>query len=262
MKTAAQIPGGYILLARKLLKNGVMKKPPLYIKLWLWMLLQASFKEHGNLKRGQFFTTIDAMRDAMAYKTGYRISRPTSKQIRVAYDFLTKGKMIDTTKVTHGMLITISNYGYYQNFGNYEGHSEGHDESQSEGTILRKKGNKECNNVDDISILLLRYSEESKQLIKQCFEAISRTRKTGRVSESVLFAQLQKWKKYAAEQVTAGIKTYLSKQCHLDGKNEKYLLGIIRNSTPEIKHTPELKSTGSKMLDDYYQGKRPQQVIQ
>jgi uncharacterized protein YneF (UPF0154 family) len=125
MTPVALIPGGYILVARKLLESGIMEKPPLYAKMWLWMLLQASWKDHGKLKRGQFFTSIDRMRDAFSYRVGYRVVRPSEKEIRSAYDFLTKGGMIGTAKVTHGMIITILNYDYYQNILNYEGHTEG-----------------------------------------------------------------------------------------------------------------------------------------
>jgi hypothetical protein len=138
--TVALIPGGYILLARRLTDSGIMNKPSLFMKMWIWMLLQASFKDHGNLKRGQFFTSIDRMRESFSYKIGYRIIKPSIKEIRAAYDFLTKGTMIGITKVTHGMLITIINYELYQNFLNYEGHAEGHSESSTQGTILRKKG--------------------------------------------------------------------------------------------------------------------------
>lgn len=48
--------------------------------------------------------------------------------------------MVVITKVTHGMVITILNYNHYQDFKNYEGHSEGQTQGHNEGTILRKKG--------------------------------------------------------------------------------------------------------------------------
>ena len=66
------IQGGFILLSRKLLKSGIMEMPPLYLKLWIWMLMQASFKDHGNLKRGQFFTSYKKMQKAMAHKVGWQ----------------------------------------------------------------------------------------------------------------------------------------------------------------------------------------------
>jgi uncharacterized phage protein (TIGR02220 family) len=135
-----KIAGGFILLARKTLGNGIMESPHLHLKLWVWILLQASWKDHGDLKRGQFFTSIDKMRDAMAYRVGNRLERPTKKQIRCAYESLRKGTRIDIAKVTHGMIITVLNYDHYQDWRNYEGHTEGHTEKSIKGTILRKKG--------------------------------------------------------------------------------------------------------------------------
>lgn len=151
MSSKDLIKGGYIIVARKIKKSGIFDKPPLFAKLWVWMLLQASFKDHGDLKRGQFFTTLERMRDAMSHKVGYRLEKPTIKEIRSATKFLTKHHMIGTTKVTHGMVVTILNYDYYQDFQNYEGHNEGHTEGHIEGTISRNKGSKERNTPSETS---------------------------------------------------------------------------------------------------------------
>ena len=224
MIPAAPIQGGYILLARKLLKSGIMEKPQLYIKVWIWMLMQASFKDHGKLKRGQFFTSYRRMCDAMAYKAGYRTVKPTIDEIRGVTKFLTKQLMITTTKATHGMVITILNYDFYQCFQNYESHNEPQDDSHNDPTILRKKGIKK-EKTPDFSALKKRYADP--ELIDSVFRAISSTRKSGRVAESILIAQLQKWERYPVEQVEAGIKIYLDKNCADEGKGEKYLMGII-----------------------------------
>jgi hypothetical protein len=223
-----------------------MEKPPLYLKLWVWMLMQASFKDHGNLKRGQFFTSHERMRNAMAYKVGYRPMKPTVKEIRGVTKFLTKALMIVTTKVTHGMLITILNYNYYQSFQNYEGHNEGQGQGHNEGTILRKKGRKKGITPDFFS-LRERYSDQ--KLIDDVFVAIASTRKSNQVADSVLLAQLQKWERYPVEQVVSGIRIYLDKRCADQGKDEKYLLGIIRNQEVE---TPKQQTTGSPLLDSHY----------
>ena len=63
----------------------------------------------------------------------------TKKQIRTAVHFLSKDHAIGTTKGTHGLLITILNYNFYQTMSNYEGHAERHSEGKPKGTILRKK---------------------------------------------------------------------------------------------------------------------------
>jgi len=244
------IPGGYVLLARQVLESGIMKKPHLYFKLWSWMLIHASHKEHNSLKRGQFFTSIDKMREAMAYKVGYRTVRPSRKEIRGVYDFLTKGHMIGTTKVTGGLLITVLNYDYYQSPANYEGHNEGPHEKSSRGTILTRR-EQEGNNKETPDFFSIRARYENQDLIDQIFSAIASTRKSGKVSESVLLAQLKKWERYPVNQVENGIQTYLNKDYAGQGKDEKYLLGIIRNQKIS---EPSQESTGSPLLDAFYQG--------
>jgi len=134
------IQGGFILLSRKLLKSGIMEKPPLYLKLWIWMLMQASFKDHGNLKRGQFFTSYKKMQKAMAYKVGYRTIKPTKREIEWATKTFTNVNAIVTMKVLHGMVITILNYDYYQDMINYKGFNERYNDCANDVLIKRKKG--------------------------------------------------------------------------------------------------------------------------
>jgi len=150
--------------------------------------------------------------------------RAATKEIRGATKYLAKVGMIVTTKVTHGLVITICNYDYYQNWRNYEGHTDGH----TKGTILRKKGIKKEKNSPDFSTLKSRYTDRA--LLEKTFTAIASTRRTNRVAESVLIAQLQKWEKYPVPQVEAGLKIYLNKDYASQGKKEEYLLGIIRNA--------------------------------
>lgn len=78
----SRIPGGFILVARSTLHCELMDKPPLYAKLWLWMLLRANFKDTDHLRRGQLMTSIDEMRGAMAHKVGFSVKRPTREEVR------------------------------------------------------------------------------------------------------------------------------------------------------------------------------------
>ena len=72
-----KIDGGYILLARQILNSKIMDKPPMFLKLWVWMLERAHHKNgHKGLKRGQFLTSVKEMQDAMTHRVGARIVRP------------------------------------------------------------------------------------------------------------------------------------------------------------------------------------------
>jgi hypothetical protein len=148
MGAEQKISGGFILISRKWFDcYEITNGPPLRSKLWIWMLLKANFKDHGKLKRGQLFTTIEEIRNAMSYRKGYCVTKPTIDEIRSAYEAFTKATMITTTKTTRGMIITILNYNKYQNPENYEAHTEPHNENFTKPTVTphykERKRNKE-----------------------------------------------------------------------------------------------------------------------
>ncbi len=115
---------GFILLARKLLDSDVFTGPPLRVKLFIWLLLKANWKDRQKLKRGQLICTIAEMQKAMAWKVGFRTVTPTKAEIRGAYEALMKSTTIRTTKSTRGMIVTICNYDKYQAAQSYEAHNE------------------------------------------------------------------------------------------------------------------------------------------
>lgn len=114
------IQGGYILLARKVLESELMNKPPHYLKLWVWMLCRAFWRDGVKLSRGQFMTSIREMQEALTYHIGARVVKPTADEIRGAYGHLIAKGTITVAKTTRGMVITICNYEYYQDPLNYE----------------------------------------------------------------------------------------------------------------------------------------------
>ncbi len=169
------IAGGYILLARRLLDSNVMMGSPVVLKLWVWLLLKASHLPYKNIERGQVFTTIEEMREACAYKIGYRSVKPSKDQIRSAYEAFTKATMITTTKTTRGLIITLCNYDYYQNPSNYETHNEKATKplrSQSTPHTIYKniKNNKNDNNEKEkklFSEFVYLTDDEHKKLLEK-----------------------------------------------------------------------------------------------
>jgi hypothetical protein len=123
------IPGGYVMLARKILESDLMDKPPLWGKLWMWMLCRARKKPNGKYQQGEFLTSIEEMREAMSWRVGYRKVKPSKAEIRKAYEGFAKSTMVSTTKSTRGMVVRVLNFMEYQDPKNYEGHNEGHNES-------------------------------------------------------------------------------------------------------------------------------------
>lgn len=107
-----------------------------------------------------------------------------------------------------------------------------------------------------ISELEKRYSDQ--ETINQTFQAISSTRKSKRIADSVKLSILKSWEKYPVESVLAGVRKYLDQKYHHQGKKENYLLGIIRNSNgQEYKSAtpgPVFESSGSALLDKVRRG--------
>lgn len=295
----SRIKGGYILVARSTLNCELMDKPPLYAKLWLWMLLKANYKDADHLKRGQLLTTIREMRDAMGHKVGFSVKKPTKDEIRDAYMFFRKAEMISTTKTTRGMIITILNYDKYQDPKRYEAHtpdekSQGNQHSRDEAHMnptgnptmnptqltisnscddRKNKGDggneahSEAHNEDRMkptgtphyierkeewkkeegeeknrekifpgtssrAELLDRFENPNvRSLVEKALDKIALTRKSGRVAESVVTGLLRKLLAFESWKVGTGITKYLQGEYYLDGKDERYLLGIVRNVT-------------------------------
>lgn len=272
------IPGGHFLISRNLFTSAVWSKPPQYLRLFLWCLGKAAFEDGHTfkghvLKRGELITTYSEMADSLAYRYNRATKKPSLKELRNMLSWLqsegmilvkpltdgtwpNKGRHQDFTRAYVGLLIFVVNYDTYQDSKNYRGMDRGRP-SDEQGQIykgiknvLKKKNPRDFSN--EISVLLERYSDQ--QIINQAFQAISFTRKRNRIAESVKVKILNSWDSFPVNQVQAGIKTYLEKEYFKQqGKDEKYLLGIIRNTQiPEIKGAPVCRSTGSKALDDYY----------
>jgi hypothetical protein len=98
-------------------------------------------------------------------------------------------------------------------------------------TIFKTKG--------DFFSFKKRYS--NPHLIDQTVEAIKSTRKTNKVSSNILNELFKRLEKYPAQTVERGCQIYLDKNYAAQGKDEKYLLGIIRklkNKPPAPAYEP------------------------
>lgn len=176
----APIPGGYILVSRKLLESDVWDRPPLYLKIWMYLLLKAQHRDYKGLKRGQVWTSIPEIQEAMAYKVGYRVEKPTRKQIWGALEFLRtppndfhvnshanetmNEPMIETTKGTHGLLVTIVNYDVYQDPKKYERNSERDNERTAKEQRRQRQGNNINKNVlKNVTTMVIKIKQTTRR---------------------------------------------------------------------------------------------------
>ena len=194
----------YILESRKILESDIWKKPPLYFKVWHYLLLKAQHKDYGNLKRGQLFTNINEIREECSYFAGYRKIIPSRQEIHRVLDWLRSSReddnerttnvpMIRTTKVTHGMVVSIVNYAVYQDPKNYERDNELDNERTTngqrkgrEGSDINKNDKNDNNNIPPVSPL-----KTQKAMLDECL--------CDKVLPLGVKVALEEWIQYKAE---------------------------------------------------------------
>ena len=157
------ISGGYILLSRKLIESEIWDKPPLYLKVWIYLLSKAQHRQYKSLKRGQLYTSLKEIAEACSWQIGYRKETPNKDQIYKIIEWLRKPReggnesndesngtatMIATTKATHGILINIENYGFYQDPKSYESNDEDNDENDTKATTKDLRKQQSSNNIN------------------------------------------------------------------------------------------------------------------
>lgn len=160
------IPGGYILLSRKLIESEIWDKPPLYLKIWIYILSRAQHTQYKSLKKGQVRTSIPEIMEACSWHIGYRKQTPSKSQVYKALEWMrtTTGNlsrnsyernhesnevetMITTTKATQGMVITIDKYCVYQDPKNYESNNESNNENHTKEIRKQRQGDNINKNV-------------------------------------------------------------------------------------------------------------------
>ncbi len=170
------IPGGYILLSRKLIESEIWRKPPLYLKVWIYLLSRAQSSEYKNLKRGQLWITYQEIIDECSWYMGARIEKPTKAQIFNVLEWMRKpcsadnagatpnATMITTSKATRGMVISIENFNVYQDSKNYESNTENNGADNTGIRSGRNRINKN-NNIYTLIIASLQ-NEKLKQALQ------------------------------------------------------------------------------------------------
>lgn len=144
--TQVRIPGGYYLKA-KIQCSKVAHAAPCVREVWDWLLMTASYKETDvkgcRVERGQTATCYQDIQEALSWSIGFRKLTYSRHDIENAIKFLRKAGMITTSKATHGLIITVSNYSEYQNPRSYKT-SDSHTESHSDNhSIIYKEESKE-----------------------------------------------------------------------------------------------------------------------
>ncbi len=244
---------GYIKLYRKTIESPIFTHDAMF-KLFILCMLKATHKKTSvripgilkpiELEPGQFVTGRHSLWED--YHQLHLRKKPRRKPLPSAKTVFRWLLTLQSMSI-----LSIKSYNKYSiisvlNWKQYQQDVQQMSISCPSGVHIQEgfKNNKE---TPDLFFLKERYSDQD--LIDRVFQAIASVRKNGKVVDSVLLAQLKKWDRYPVAQVEAGILAYLDKDYAGQGRNENYLMGIIRNQ----ENTKQKKeSTGSSLLDKYY----------
>lgn len=135
----AKIKGGYILLARQLLNSDIWRKPPEYLKIFIYILLSVNHKDTSLFLRGSNLFNFSHT----------KIKGVSQNQI---YDFLKwarNSEVITTENLTRGMVVKVNNYERFQVVENYKNPKEFKSNSQMinkerEKNVEKEYSKKEC----------------------------------------------------------------------------------------------------------------------
>jgi hypothetical protein len=245
---------GYVKLHRKILESQVFHNEGL-LKVWVWCLLRANHKGSWvpvTTGRGTTEIYVQPGQFIFGRKAAAKELRMKPSSLRDRVKKLEKMQNIATQPDTHYSLISIVNWSSYQT-----GEIAADTQPDNQATTNRQPSDTDKNvkNVKKektpeesgagLATLRARYDEK---LLDEVFTAIASTRRSGKVADSVLANALKAWEKFPLEQVEYGCRTYLDRNYAAQGKNEKYLTGIIRNGNSDRQADPE----GSR--EDWWKG--------
>ena len=129
--------GNNFLINRKIFRSDIWEKPAYYLKIWIWIIGRANWKEikrGGKIyRRGEFKTDYDEIIEANKWRVGWRTEKLKKHEIFNVLDFLRKTQRSTTAKATRGLWIKVINYDNFQLIPRYESNNE----SNNEGNRLQ-----------------------------------------------------------------------------------------------------------------------------
>ena len=229
------IEGGYILQPRCIDKSWIAHSAPVVRETWFFLLRKANHKDIKYdgfiVKRGQLFITYRGIRDALAWKIGYRTKRYSESAMKHTMKLLRRHLMVELTSEPRGNLITICNYDEYQSPENYERTGEQTDEqtndrptvNQSCPSINNNDKNVKMEDIEEEEEKAKREEKEKKESVKRIIQYLNE--KTGKhfkcvgANIEIITARLNE--KYTEEECKRVVDNQCCDRYFID--NPKYL---------------------------------------
>lgn len=181
------LDNGCILLSRALLDSVVFQNEK-WLKVWVWCLLRANFKEKSvPVKTGAGFSVVDVQRGQFIFgrnKNAKDLNMPPSTLWKVILKLEKLGNL-NTQRNSHYTIITICNYDLYQDLNSYKGTPKvtGKEQpSDNQGTQIINESKKVRNKVKNT------FSNE----FEECWKIVPRREgtKQGKKPAGILFEKL------------------------------------------------------------------------
>lgn len=252
---------GWIKLHRKLLVSDVFQNEKL-LKVFIYCLLKASHQDTETviglqtvpLKKGQFiFGRSKAASELnMKESTVWRYMK-----------FLEKIGTIDIKSNNKFSLVTVENWGFYQGAdgeGGQQNEQQNNNKVTTNGQQMdtykngeNGKNGKKIDYTPKIKDLLAAFNQKIPGFIdlnKRYWDVIRETRKTGKISKSVIYNNMKKWEKYSPVVIEYALTTHIHNHA---GKREEYTLGIMRrtNEHEARRGLIKLKNKGGAMIENH-----------
>lgn len=150
-----KIEGGFVVLARILFEKSLWQLSPDHTRLAFYLLCRARSKHEpvrlpkgDTVARGQLVTSLAGLAEGCSYFDNRMQREWSRKKVSRLLSDLKEISFIAVKSHSKGTLITICNYGEYQDIDNYKSHSE--------ETVRKHRGNseehqQEVNNVKNDS---------------------------------------------------------------------------------------------------------------
>ena len=228
---------GWIKLYRKTLKSDMYKSlnsKQRDVMMALLMMVNHKDQEwewNGEIfktKPGQVVTSIAKIKENCA-------SDVSLQSVRTALLKLEKWGFLTNESTKTGRLITIVNWGFYQDDWN-----ETNKDINKELTKHQQRANKELttnkneknvrNKEEKINTLRSRYNSSQLEKIDQYFDCLKHTRKSGKLSQSIIVKEMEYWSRFSVDIVIHSLEIHITK--HPD-KKEEYTRGIMRRVNEE-----------------------------
>ena len=180
------IKGGYILQPRKVDDSEIMHDSPITRELWFYLIRKVNHRTVDKFERGSGFFNLAEIADDLHWYVGYRKMKYSKSQLTKALRRLNERNMIETTKATRGIFVTVCKYAHYQDPNNYEGNDEGtaKETRRSKGASTKNKNDKNERNISSNKLLSI-YGEISKFYLSEVDAAKSILEKHPEAKEEV-----------------------------------------------------------------------------